>query len=146
MRGRMIHYWPSRIPQSKIKTESSGVKTPYVVSQLRTIWESIYRFISLYPDSQAIFKPYLTTHIFAILFVQCLCELRNFLSIFLLFLNTSPPPLLLEIFLKLPSIFKVIKWGCRWGQDIILVTFVPFVFLLYANTLKSNNRHQEKEN
>ena len=79
--GRMIHSCPSNILQSKIKTEGSGATTAYVVSQLRRICESISRFICLYLDSQAIFKPYLTAHISAI-FRQCLCKLRNLLSIF----------------------------------------------------------------
>ena len=43
-RGLMIHSWLSGVLQSKIKIESSDARTPYVVSQLRRIWESISRF------------------------------------------------------------------------------------------------------
>ena len=46
--------------------------------------------------------------------------------------NTPSLSVLPGLFLELPSIFKVTKGGCGGHQDIILVTFVPFVFLLHA--------------
>ena len=114
---RIVHSWPSSILQSKIKTESSGVRTPYVVSQLSRIWESIFRFICLYPYSQAIFKPYLTAQISAILFKAMPMWIEKpFIHLPLLSLNTPPPSALPILYLELPSVFKVTKEGCGGRQ------------------------------
>ena len=44
----------------------------------------------------------------------------------------TPSPLALPgLFLELPYVFRATKGGCGACQDIILVTFVPFIFLLH---------------
>ena len=104
--------------------ENSSARIPYVVSQLRRIWESISKFICLYPNSQAIFKPYLTTHISAILFEAMPMWIEKpFILLPFLSLNTLPLPDLPGLYLELPYVFKVTKGGCGGCQYINLVTF-----------------------
>ena len=97
--GRTIYSWSSNILQSKIKAECSSAKAPYVVNQLRRICESIYRFMCLYPNSQAILKSYLIAHISTILFKATPIWIEKlFIYLPLLFLNTTPPSALLGLY------------------------------------------------